>query len=76
MLASVLLKRGYDVGILCREFMAVIGNYKSEFERWDVSSDVKSRFNDIMTNPQTDTITDRPIDAWVPFNLLQQITVK
>ena len=73
MLASVLLKRGYDVGILCREFMAVIGNYKSEFERWDIPSDVKIWFGSIVTNPQTNTITNGPIDTRVALNFSQQL---
>ena len=72
-LAGVLLGRGYSMGILCREFMGVIGNYKSEFERWDVPSDVKVWFNNIIINPQTSTLTDRPIDTRVPFNFSQQL---
>ena len=73
MLANVLLRRGYSRGILCREFMGVIGNYKSEFERWDVPSDVKIWFDSIITNPQTYTVTDRPIDTEVPFNFSQPL---
>ena len=73
MLADVLLKRGYNVGVLCREFMGVIGNYKSEFERWDIPSDVKIWFDDIVTKPQTNTLTDRPIDTRMAFNFSQQL---
>ena len=61
------------MGVLCREFMGVIGNYKSEFERWDIPSDVKIWFDDIVTKPQTNTLTDRPIDTRMAFNFSQQL---
>ena len=73
MLAGILLKRGYKMGILCREFMGVIGNYKSEFERWDIPSDVKSWFDNIVTNSQTNSLTDRPIDNEVAFHFSQPL---
>ena len=73
MLADVLLKRGYSVGILCREFMGVIGNYGSEFERWDIPSDVKLWFDDIITDSQTNTVTDRFIDTRAVLNFSQQL---
>ena len=73
MLAGVLLGRGYSMGILCREFMGVIGNYKSEFERWDIPSDIKIWFGSIVTNPQTNTITNGPIDTRVALNFSQQL---
>ena len=56
-LANTLLQRGYVRSRLAKEFRQVIGNYRSEFERWSIPSDSQQWFDNILDNPQIDALT-------------------
>ena len=56
-LANILMQRGYERARLAKEFRQVLGNYRSEFERWSIPTDSQLWFNDILDNPQTNTLT-------------------
>ena len=56
-LANTLLQRGYVKNKLAKEFRKVIGNYRSEFERWSIPTDSQQWFNNILDNPQINTLT-------------------
>ena len=57
LLANKLMQRGYERVRLAKEFRQVLGNYRSEFERWSIPTDSQFWFNDILDNPQTNTLT-------------------
>ena len=57
LLATTLMQRGYTRTRLGREFRQVLGNYRTEFERWSIPADSQHWFNNILDNPQTDTLT-------------------
>ena len=56
-LANTLIQRGYVRNKLAKEFRQVIGNYRSEFERWSIPADSQHWFNNILDNPQINTLT-------------------
>ena len=56
-LANTLMQRGYVKSRLAKEFRQVIGNYRSEFERWSIPTDCQEWFNNILDNPHSDTLT-------------------
>ena len=68
-LGEVLLGRGYIYEKLEREFVRVVGKYRHEFERWEMSSNVKEWFHKIF-NPPADqlnnTSTQMSIDNSLP----------
>ena len=51
------MQRGYERVRLAKELRQVLGNYRSEFERWSIPTDSQLWFNDILDNPQTNTLT-------------------
>ena len=50
-LGKSLEERGYKMDKLGKEFRQVVGNYRSEFERWDIPINSLSWFTAIFTNP-------------------------
>ena len=66
LLGDALMKRGYKVERLGKEFRRVLGTYRTEFERWDIPIDSQIWFNNIFSNPQ---ITISPDSTPHPFNL-------
>ena len=50
LLADILLRRRYERNRLARELRQVIGNYRSEFERWSIPADSQLWFNSILLN--------------------------
>ena len=50
LLGKNLEKRGYSVTELGKEFRQVVGNYRLEFERWDIPISSLSWFKSIFTN--------------------------
>ena len=59
LLANILMQRGYKRARLKKEFRQVLDNYRSEFERWSIPADSQLWFNEILDNPQTNTLTIR-----------------
>ena len=57
-LGVFLLKRGYRLAVLGREFVKVVRSYRTEFERWSVPTDSKRWFKYIITNLPSNTVTD------------------
>ena len=57
-LGQFLLKRGYKLALLGREFMKVIRTYRTEFERWSVPTDSKLWFSNIISNLPNNVLTD------------------
>ena len=57
-LGKFLLKRGYRLAMLGREFVKVVRSYRTEFERWSVPTDSKRWFKYIITNLPSNTVTD------------------
>ena len=55
LLGCQLMERGYEFGKLSREFVKVLNNYKSEFERWVVPIDLVKWFRDIFDNSLHDS---------------------
>ena len=43
-LASILIKRGYNIKFLCRRFTKALDKYGSEFQKWSLPLDLKSWF--------------------------------
>ena len=57
-LGVFLLKRGYRLAVLGREFMKVVRSYRTEFERWSVPTDSKRWVKHIISNLPSNTVTD------------------
>ena len=57
-LGIFLLKRGYRLALLRREFVKVIRSYRTEFERWSVPTDSKMWFSKIISNLPINAVTD------------------
>ena len=57
-LGIFLLKRGYRLALLRREFVKVIRSYRTEFERWSVPTDSKMWFSKIISNLPIKAVTD------------------
>ena len=70
LLGNVLLNRGYRQNRLAKEFSQVLGNYRSEFERWSIPTDSQIWFNDIFNNPQPNNLNNRSQDPTgiLPFS--------
>ena len=49
-LASVLIKRGYNIKFLEKRFARAIDKYGSEFQKWSLPLDLNSWFFDIINN--------------------------
>ena len=58
MLGKFLIRRNYRSELLEKEFKKVVKTYLSEFSRWDIPTNSKIWFNNIMTNHPTNSITD------------------
>ena len=55
-LGDMLIDRGYDKELLGREFTKVVETYRQEFEKWEIPTNIKIWFDNIM-NPQINNIT-------------------
>ena len=49
-LATILIKRGYNINFLCRRFTKAIDKYGSEFQKWSLPLDLKSWFFQIVND--------------------------
>ena len=58
MLAKFLVRRNCRSELLEKEFKKVVKTYLSEFSRWDIPTNSKIWFNNIMANHPTNSITD------------------
>ena len=47
-LADILIKRGYDVGLLQKQFCRAVDKYIIEFQKWTILLDLKAWFFDIV----------------------------
>ena len=47
-LGNILLNRGYDYKRLEKEFTRVVSKYRQEFERWEVPTNARNWFADLM----------------------------
>ena len=47
-LADILIKRGYDVGLLQKQFCRAVDKYIIEFQKWAILLDLKAWFFDIV----------------------------
>ena len=52
----MLIDRGYDKELLGREFTKVVETYRQEFEKWEIPTNIKIWFDNII-NPQINDIT-------------------
>ena len=49
-LATILIKRGYNINFLCKRFTKAIDKYGSEFQKWSLPLDLKSWFFQIVND--------------------------
>ena len=47
-LANILLKRKYDIKLLQKQFCRAVDKYLLEFQKWTISLDLRSWFQDII----------------------------
>ena len=66
-LGKSLEERGYEMDKLGKEFRQVVGNYRSEFERWDIPINSLSWFTSIFANPSDIPSPSRSINI-TPFS--------
>ena len=61
LLGNFLLRRGYRLDRLAREFRQVLGNYRSEFERWSIPTDSQIWFHNILNNTLSNNLPNRSL---------------
>ena len=70
LLGNTLLRRGYNLDRINKEFRRVIGTYRTEFERWDIPTDSQIWFKDIFNNPlNANSLNNAPLPIDIlPFS--------